>query len=136
MKSRNLDYSHFISLPLAVHPELVDKLINFQNSILGNDDSCMNEDLDTDSNEDEDTTENKEVDHLSKENADVVVELKVEDDSESAKVNLTNIPLVSYAPKSSKSSTSSGMKTICFAMFNMTLLKEFQSSVCETISIL
>ena len=29
-----LDYSHFISLPFALHPELVDKLVNFQNSIL------------------------------------------------------------------------------------------------------
>ncbi|KAG9157119.1 hypothetical protein Leryth_022834 [Lithospermum erythrorhizon] len=35
VESPNLDYSHFVSLPLALHPELVDKLINFQNSILG-----------------------------------------------------------------------------------------------------
>ncbi|XP_006343094.1 activating signal cointegrator 1 complex subunit 1 isoform X3 [Solanum tuberosum] len=35
VKSRNLDYSHFVSLPLAIHPELVNKLINFQNSVLG-----------------------------------------------------------------------------------------------------
>ncbi|MED6204824.1 hypothetical protein PIB30_012324 [Stylosanthes scabra] len=101
VNSRNLDYSHFISLPLAIHPELVDKLIKFQNSILGNEDACVNED--------EDTTENKEVDQLSKENADVAVELKVEDGSAAVKVNLTNIPLVSYAPKASKSSTSSDL---------------------------
>ncbi|MED6208941.1 hypothetical protein PIB30_049780 [Stylosanthes scabra] len=101
VNSRNLDYSHFISLPLAIHPELVDKLINFQNSILGNEDACTNEN--------EDTTENKEVDQLSKENADVAVELKVEDGSAAVKVNLTNIPLVSYAPKASKSSTSSDL---------------------------
>lgn len=35
VNSSRLDYSHFVSLPLAVHPELVDKLVNFQNSILG-----------------------------------------------------------------------------------------------------
>ncbi|KAK9069746.1 hypothetical protein SSX86_010140 [Deinandra increscens subsp. villosa] len=35
IKSPALDYSHFVSLPLALHPQLVDKLINFQNSILG-----------------------------------------------------------------------------------------------------
>ncbi|TKY48197.1 Activating signal cointegrator 1 complex subunit 1 [Spatholobus suberectus] len=108
VNSRNLDYSHFISLPLAIHPELVDKLINFQHSILGNG-SCMDENTDTDSNEDEDTTGNKEVDQPSKENANVAVELKVDDNSESVKVNLANIPLVSYAPKASKSSASSDL---------------------------
>ncbi|KAK1436857.1 hypothetical protein QVD17_02641 [Tagetes erecta] len=35
VKSSALDYSHFISLPLAIHPQLVDKLINFRNSVLG-----------------------------------------------------------------------------------------------------
>lgn len=30
-----LDYSHFISLPLAVHSDLIQKLIKFQNTILG-----------------------------------------------------------------------------------------------------
>ncbi|XP_061374799.1 uncharacterized protein LOC133317024 isoform X1 [Gastrolobium bilobum] len=107
VRSRNLDYSHFISLPLAIHPDLVNKLINFQHSILGNGDSCMDENLDTES--DEDTTDKKEVDQLSKENADVAVELKVDDGSESVKVNLTNIPLVTYAPKASKSSASSDL---------------------------
>ncbi|KAG0493954.1 hypothetical protein HPP92_004948 [Vanilla planifolia] len=34
VKSPNLDYSHFISLPLAMHSELVEKLHGFQNSIL------------------------------------------------------------------------------------------------------
>ncbi|GLJ30712.1 hypothetical protein SUGI_0608700 [Cryptomeria japonica] len=34
VKGRNLQYSHFISLPLAVHPALVEKLTNFQTSIL------------------------------------------------------------------------------------------------------
>ncbi|KAK2422225.1 putative eukaryotic LigT [Trifolium repens] len=68
VRSRNLDYSHFISLPLAIHPELVSKLINFQHTILGNDDSCIGENLDTDSNEVEDT-DNKEVDQLIKEDS-------------------------------------------------------------------
>ncbi|KAL2516214.1 putative eukaryotic LigT [Forsythia ovata] len=35
VKSPTLNYSHFVSLPLAIHPGLVDKLVNFQNSILG-----------------------------------------------------------------------------------------------------
>ncbi|KAK7261789.1 hypothetical protein RIF29_28109 [Crotalaria pallida] len=109
VNSRNLDYSHFISLPLAIHPELVDKLMNFQNSILGNVDSCMDEKLETDSSEDGDATDGKEEDQLSKENADVAVELKVDNDSESVKVNFTNIPLVSYPAKASKPAASSDL---------------------------
>ncbi|KAL9262864.1 Activating signal cointegrator 1 complex subunit 1-like protein [Drosera capensis] len=34
VKNPSLDYSHFISLPLAIHPELIDKLTSFQKSIL------------------------------------------------------------------------------------------------------
>jgi activating signal cointegrator complex subunit 1 len=30
-----LDYSHFISLPLAVHSDLIQKLMKFQSTILG-----------------------------------------------------------------------------------------------------
>ncbi|KAG4945067.1 Activating signal cointegrator 1 complex subunit 1 [Glycine soja] len=111
VNSRNLDYSHFISLPLAIHPELVNKLISFQHSILGIG-SCMDENTytESDSNEDEGTTtDTKEVDQLSKENSGVAVELKANDNSESVKVNLTNIPLVSYAPKASKSSAPSDL---------------------------
>lgn len=91
---------------------------------MGNGDSCIDENLDTDSNEDEDITDDKEVDRLSKENADVAVELKVGDDSESVKVNLTSIPLVSYAPKASKSSASSGMKPLL--CFRCLLLEEIE----------
>ncbi|KAL2332347.1 hypothetical protein Fmac_019928 [Flemingia macrophylla] len=98
--SRNIDYSHFISLPLAIHPELVNKLINFQNSILGNG-SCMEKSTDTDSNEDEDTS-GKQVDQLSKDKADIAVD----DNSESLKVNRANIPIVSYTAIASKSSAS------------------------------
>ncbi|XP_017425089.1 uncharacterized protein LOC108334018 isoform X2 [Vigna angularis] len=60
VNSRNLDYSHFISLPLAIHPELVNKLINFQHSILGNV-SYKDESTDTDSNEEEGTTDPKDL---------------------------------------------------------------------------
>ncbi|KAF3328747.1 activating signal cointegrator 1 complex subunit 1 isoform X2 [Carex littledalei] len=35
VQSRMLDYSHFISLPLAVHSDLVQKLVKFQSTILG-----------------------------------------------------------------------------------------------------
>uniref|UniRef100_A0A7N2LM24 A-kinase anchor protein 7-like phosphoesterase domain-containing protein n=1 Tax=Quercus lobata TaxID=97700 RepID=A0A7N2LM24_QUELO len=102
VKSPNLEYSHFISLPLAVHPELVNKLLNFQNSILGNSDGCPDGNRDSDSNED--ATDN-EVGHrqLDKQ-PDVAVELKTDDDNEHVKVNRSKIPLVSYAPKASKSS--------------------------------
>ncbi|XP_054781326.1 uncharacterized protein LOC129288660 isoform X3 [Prosopis cineraria] len=104
VKSRNLDYSHFISLPLAIHPELVNKLVSFQNSILGTGDSCMDENLESDSNEE--NTDNEEQHGLSKEKPNVAVELKVSDSNESVEVNLTNIPFVSYVPKASKSSAS------------------------------
>ncbi|CAA7402770.1 unnamed protein product [Spirodela intermedia] len=35
IRSPLLDYSHFVSLPLAIHPQLVEKLNDFQNSIVG-----------------------------------------------------------------------------------------------------
>ncbi|XP_078174630.1 uncharacterized protein LOC144568232 isoform X3 [Carex rostrata] len=35
VQSRMLDYSHFISLPLALHSDLVQKLVMFQSTILG-----------------------------------------------------------------------------------------------------
>lgn len=52
MKSPSLDYSHFISLPLAIHLDLVDKLQNFQNAILGCGASGQDSNLDSDSDED------------------------------------------------------------------------------------
>lgn len=99
INSPSLNYSHFISLPLAIHPELVDKLVKFQNSILGTSDSFQDETVKSDSNEDKDKD-------LSK-GSDVAVALKVEDDNY-VKVDLTSMPLVSYAPKASKSTTLSG----------------------------
>lgn len=95
----------------------------------------MDENLDTDSNEGEDTTHSKEVDQLSKEKADVAVELKVDDGSESVKVNLTNIPLISYAPKASTSSASSGMKQSSVLCLRCLLLKEFASRDSGIVSI-
>lgn len=99
INSPSLNYSHFISLPLAIHPELVDKLVKFQNSILGTSDSFQDETVKSDSNEDKDKD-------LSK-GSDVAVALKVEDDNY-VKVDLTSMPLVSYGPKASKSTTLSG----------------------------
>ncbi|TXG68933.1 hypothetical protein EZV62_003868 [Acer yangbiense] len=51
VKSPALDYSHFVSLPLAINLELVDKHVNFQNSILGVNDTRLDEDVSGDSNE-------------------------------------------------------------------------------------
>ncbi|XP_062087529.1 uncharacterized protein LOC133794334 isoform X2 [Humulus lupulus] len=98
VKSPSLNYSHFISLPLAIHPELVDKLIMFQNSILECDDPCLEKNAGSDSIVDEGQKLDK--------GPDVAVELKVDTDKERVKVNLTNVPVVSYAPKA-KTSTSS-----------------------------
>lgn len=80
VKSSALDYSHFVSLPLAIHPQLVDKLINFQNSILGLHDEVSN------SSSNKDSTG--------------------QGNSENVKVDVTKIPLVSYPAKSSSTSTS------------------------------
>lgn len=105
VKSRNLDYSHFVSLPLAIYPELVDKLVNFQKSVLGNGDASLDENLESDSIED--TSDNEDKDQESNKGQDVVVELKVEDDKH-VKVDVASIPRVSYAPKASKPPTVSG----------------------------
>ncbi|KAK4361917.1 hypothetical protein RND71_017158 [Anisodus tanguticus] len=103
VKSRNLDYSHFVSLPLAIHPELVNKLINFQNSVLGITVVNQDENLERDSSGKTSDSEGEEQ-NLSEPR--VAVELKTEDSNDRVKVDITNIPLLSYAPKVSKSSTS------------------------------
>ncbi|XP_060205733.1 uncharacterized protein LOC132633372 isoform X1 [Lycium barbarum] len=103
VKSRNLDYSHFVSLPLAIHPELVNKLINFQNSVLGNTVVNQDENLECDSSAKTSYPEGEEQ-NLSEPR--IAVELKTEDSNDCVKVDITNIPLVSYSPKGSKSSTS------------------------------
>ncbi|CAI9267519.1 unnamed protein product [Lactuca saligna] len=93
VKSSALDYSHFISLPLAINPQLVDKLINFQNSILGLHDNTSNEDTSEEENGDKRLGES-------------TLTLKAQEDSGNVKVDVTKIPLVSYPPKSSSTSTS------------------------------
>lgn len=107
VKSPNMDYSHFISLPLAIHPELVDKLVNFQSSILGITDSSLGENLNSGSNED--NSENEDEDQKLEKGPDVAVEIKAEGDGEHVQVNMINIPLVPHEPKSSKSSTLSDL---------------------------
>lgn len=103
VKSPNLDYSHFISLPLAIHPELVLKLDNFKNSLLGTKVPNEDDNLETDSNGD---ISNEEDGDLQLDKApQVAVKLKTHEDSEHVKVDITNTPLVSYLPKASASST-------------------------------
>ncbi|KAJ9179218.1 hypothetical protein P3X46_011031 [Hevea brasiliensis] len=106
VNSPGLNYSHFISLPLAIHPELVDKLVNFQNSILEISDAFLDETVESDPNEG--TSDNEDKDQEFSRGSDVAVELKVEDDK-NVKVDLTSVPLVSYAPKASKPSTLSDL---------------------------
>ncbi|CAN0878146.1 Activating signal cointegrator 1 complex subunit 1 [Linum grandiflorum] len=117
VRSPNLDYSHFISLPLAIHPELVDKLVSFQNSVLGNDDKIGNEREDSSDDDVKDRETNKRLD--------VTVGLKVEEGSHVG-VDLSNIPLVSYEPKaSSNSGSSSGIERSIFIKpqtFHLTVL--------------
>lgn len=90
VKSPSLEYSHFVSLPLAIHPELVDKLLNFQKSILGSSNAYQNENLDSDANGDTSA-----------------VKLKVEDDNDHVKMDIANIRRVSNPTRASKPS---GMK--------------------------
>ncbi|KAL0319276.1 UNVERIFIED_CONTAM: hypothetical protein Sangu_2083800 [Sesamum angustifolium] len=126
VNSRTFDYSHFVSLPLAIHPGLVDKLVNFQNTILGMAASGKDKNLDSDtggdtSDEAEDDQHSIEAPKVSIElKAEeagahvkvnimsdqhptdaplVTVELKAEDADRPVKVNVTNIPLVSYRLK-------------------------------------
>ncbi|GAY51117.1 hypothetical protein CUMW_131840 [Citrus unshiu] len=107
VESPSLEYSHFVSLPLAVHPELVDKLVNFQNTILGITDVCLDENVGSKSNEDASDSEEKEqqVDQEHK----VAVELNIGDNSERVKVDRTSIPIVGYEAKASRPSTSSDL---------------------------
>ncbi|CAN1836718.1 Activating signal cointegrator 1 complex subunit 1 [Linum perenne] len=105
VRSNNLDYSHFVSLPLAIHPELVDKLVSFQNSVLGNDDRFLNENSENGSGED--SSDDGVKDREMNKRLDVTVGLKVEEGNH-VRVDLTNIPLVSYGPKASTSGSSSG----------------------------
>ncbi|XP_057773082.1 uncharacterized protein LOC130992461 isoform X2 [Salvia miltiorrhiza] len=134
VNSRELDYSHFVSLPLAIHPGLLDKLVNFQNTILRMtaDDKDKNKDNDTggdtvDEEEEENhSTAPKVSVELKVEKADanieenvnnnqcptetpVVAEVKAVGTDRHVRVNVTSIPLVSYPPKESKATSSSKM---------------------------
>lgn len=106
IKSPRLDYSHFVSFPLAIHPELVEKLTNFQNTILGSSESCSDEAEDSHTNED--NTDNEVEVQQTVKAPDVAVELKVDDKREQIEVNI-NIPVVSYPPKTSRASTPSDL---------------------------
>ncbi|KAK3027069.1 hypothetical protein RJ639_040901 [Escallonia herrerae] len=103
IKSPTLDYSHFVSLPLAIHPELVDKLVNFQNTILGINDDSQDQNLNSDS--DRDTSDNEDGDVQLERATRFAVKLNIEEHSERVKVDIIDVPIVSYPPKASDSST-------------------------------
>ncbi|XP_056699266.1 uncharacterized protein [Spinacia oleracea] len=99
VKSPSLNHSHFISLPLAIHTELIDKLTRFQSTILGCNDSkdadghgTMDVNSSNEASEDEGKS-----DKLVKA-PDVPVKLKV-DETDNGKADTKSITLVSYAPK-------------------------------------
>jgi len=79
VKSPNLQYSHFISLPLAVHTELVEKLTDFQNSVLSLSGTAGKEESDSDSAS---NAESSEDDFEGKK---ITVDLNVEDNTEHVK---------------------------------------------------
>ncbi|KAJ0989417.1 hypothetical protein J5N97_007773 [Dioscorea zingiberensis] len=84
IKSPSLDYSHFISLPLAIHPDLVDKLHSFQNTILGYSGSTVHGNSDNDS--DENSPDAKDDVNKQLENPNVAVKLDVQDNREHVRV--------------------------------------------------
>jgi len=87
VKSPNLQYSHFISLPLAVHTELVEKLTDFQNSVLSLSGTAGKEESDSDSAS---NAESSEDDFEGKK---ITVDLNVEDNTEHVKVAMLEIPV-------------------------------------------
>ncbi|KAJ8638136.1 hypothetical protein MRB53_012403 [Persea americana] len=90
IKSPQLDYSHFISLPLAIYPRLVEKLIDFQNSILGNPEPSQDVNQNSDSSEDSsDDREDKNIkNNQLDEGLTLSVNLKVQKDDEHVKVEI------------------------------------------------
>lgn len=110
---------------MAIHPGLVDKLVNFQNTILGItvDDKDTNPDNemggDTSDERENHSTASKVSAEMKVEKANADVEIKVNTDQHPTetplvaevkavdadthiRVNATNIPLVSYLPKEKK----------------------------------
>lgn len=99
MKSPKLDYSHFVSLPLAIHPDLIEKLNRFQNSILGDAAGRSEDDLENESSED-----NTEEEDNQPENQNVAVKLEVEGENEHVRVKMD----ATQSKASSRTSTLSG----------------------------
>ncbi|XP_062230377.1 uncharacterized protein LOC133927946 isoform X2 [Phragmites australis] len=85
VQSRMLDYSHFISLPLAIHPDLVDKLNYFQSSILGS--SASNEDSDKDESLSKGSIDEMDHDHKQDDGSSVSIKLQVQE-GESVRVKM------------------------------------------------
>ncbi|CAD6233656.1 unnamed protein product [Miscanthus lutarioriparius] len=81
VQSRQLDYSHFISLPLALHQDLVDKLNHFQSSILGEEDS------DKDQSRSEGSIDEMDDDHKQADGSSVSIKLQVQEE-ESAEAKM------------------------------------------------
>lgn len=106
VKSPNLDYSHFISLPLAIHPGLVEKLMNFQNSILGISNSGGAENVLSESDSDASEETHNAVQQL---DGGSNVGIKLKDEKDQVKVDIRKIPTVSYPPKVLKSSNLSDL---------------------------
>ncbi|XP_071901475.1 uncharacterized protein [Coffea arabica] len=102
VQSPSLDYSHFVSLPLAIHPQLVDKLVQFQNSILGIHDTDQGDVLTVDSDAST-SDEEPDVQHADKATKHAI-EIKARDGNEHVRRSVTSIPLASYPPKMSKAS--------------------------------
>ncbi|ONK67190.1 uncharacterized protein A4U43_C06F17230 [Asparagus officinalis] len=96
VKSPSLDYSHFISLPLAIHTELVGKLQDFQNAILGCSDSGQEGNLESNSNEDTSEDSNDEGKSIS-------VKLEVENKKEHVRVKIDTTNANSDASKNPSS---------------------------------
>ncbi|XP_042021977.1 uncharacterized protein LOC121769288 isoform X4 [Salvia splendens] len=113
VNSRELDYSHFVSLPLAIYPGLLDKLVNFQETILGK--TVDDKDKNTD-NENHSTAPKFSAEMEANKNdtqhpteTPLVAEVKAVGADTHVRVNITNIPLVSYPAKESKATSSSKM---------------------------
>ncbi|GER48329.1 activating signal cointegrator 1 complex subunit [Striga asiatica] len=89
VNSRDLDYSHFISLPLAIHPGLVNKLVEFQNTILGITASDKDEnDGGTADEAEQQSSKDSKVVESETEKVDAHVEVNITGDQHSAKAPL------------------------------------------------
>ncbi|KAG0493953.1 hypothetical protein HPP92_004947 [Vanilla planifolia] len=87
VKSPNLDYSHFISLPLAMHSELVEKLHGFQNSILG-EVNYMHDGHVEDKYSEDSSNENGDTESKPLECTRIAVKLEVQNSEENVRVNM------------------------------------------------